>query len=82
MVFHLLFSWSSFLSWVFFLGDLVLMGFLAFKAYQDAEILERYKTYTLDPYFFLDHNISKILVQKLTDFSSLRIGSKFPFSEV
>ncbi|EHK44834.1 hypothetical protein TRIATDRAFT_170080, partial [Trichoderma atroviride IMI 206040] len=43
MVFHLLFSWSSFLSWIFFIGDLVLMGFLAFKAYQDAEILERFE---------------------------------------
>ncbi|PON27584.1 hypothetical protein TGAM01_v203351 [Trichoderma gamsii] len=51
MVFHLLFSWSSFLSWIFFIGDLVLMGFLALKAYQDAEILERY---TRKP-FFLNH---------------------------
>lgn len=41
MLFHVLISWSSFLSWIFFLGDLVLIGFLSLKAYQDAEILDR-----------------------------------------
>ncbi|TFB02629.1 hypothetical protein CCMA1212_005424 [Trichoderma ghanense] len=43
MVFHVLISWSSFLSWIFFLGDLVLIGVLSLKAYQDAEILDRYE---------------------------------------
>lgn len=42
MIFHLIFSWSSFLSWLFFLGDIALIGFLTLKAYQDAEILDRY----------------------------------------
>ena len=41
MIFHLVFSWSSFLSWFFFFGDLVLIALLAFKAYKDAEILDR-----------------------------------------
>ncbi|EHK26958.1 uncharacterized protein TRIVIDRAFT_120945 [Trichoderma virens Gv29-8] len=43
MVFHVLFSWSSFLSWIFFLGDLALIGFLSYKAYADAEILDRFE---------------------------------------
>lgn len=42
MIFHLLFSWSRFLSWMFFIGDLVLMVWLALKAYQDADTLDRY----------------------------------------
>lgn len=41
MVFHLLFSWSTFLSWFFFFGDLILIAFLTLRAYKDAEILDR-----------------------------------------
>src|SRR5207253_1537621 len=40
-VLHLIFSWSSFLSWVIFLGDLGLMGWLVLKAYRDADTLDR-----------------------------------------
>lgn len=36
-VIHLLFSWSSFLSWTLFLVDLLLIGFLSLHAYQDGE---------------------------------------------
>lgn len=36
-VIHLLFSWSSFLSWTLFLVDLFLVGFLGLHAYQDGE---------------------------------------------
>ncbi|KAH7144091.1 hypothetical protein EDB81DRAFT_857476 [Dactylonectria macrodidyma] len=43
MVFHLIFSWSTFLSWVFFLGDLALIAFLTLRAYRDAEILDRFE---------------------------------------
>lgn len=43
MILHLLFSWSKFFSWVFFLGDLALIGFLSLKAYRDAEILDRFE---------------------------------------
>ncbi|KAK7221919.1 hypothetical protein V2G26_009922 [Clonostachys chloroleuca] len=43
MLFHLIFSWSGFLSWLFFIGDIGLIGFLTMKAYQDAEILDRYE---------------------------------------
>ncbi|KAM3426603.1 hypothetical protein NHJ13734_009360 [Beauveria thailandica] len=43
MTLHLLFSWSKFFSWVFFLGDLALIGFLSLKAYRDAEILDRFE---------------------------------------
>jgi uncharacterized membrane protein len=38
---HLIFSWSTFLSWVIFLGDLGLMAFMALKAYRDADTLDR-----------------------------------------
>lgn len=38
-VVHLLFSWSSFLSWTLFLVDLLLIGFLSMHAYQDGESL-------------------------------------------
>lgn len=43
MIFHLVFlSWSKFLSWFFFIGDLFVMVWLALKAYQDADTLDRY----------------------------------------
>jgi hypothetical protein len=34
-VLHVLLSWSSFLSWVIFLGDLGLIGYLTMRAYKD-----------------------------------------------
>ena len=40
-VLHLVFSWSTFLSWVFFLGDLVLIAWLVLNAYRDADTLDR-----------------------------------------
>ncbi|KAK5634494.1 hypothetical protein RRF57_010207 [Xylaria bambusicola] len=40
---HLLFSWSTFLSWVIVLGDLGLIGFLALHAYRDADTLDRFE---------------------------------------
>jgi len=40
-VMHLLFSWSTFLSWVIFLGDLALIGWLVLNAYRDADTLDR-----------------------------------------
>ncbi|KAL6863633.1 hypothetical protein J3F83DRAFT_745097 [Trichoderma novae-zelandiae] len=43
MVLHVLVSWSSFLSWILFIADFVLIGFLSLKAYQDAEILDRFE---------------------------------------
>ncbi|KAH9904036.1 hypothetical protein F4778DRAFT_733672 [Xylariomycetidae sp. FL2044] len=42
-IIHLLFSWSRFLSWVFILADLCLMGFLALRAYRDADTLDRFE---------------------------------------
>jgi uncharacterized membrane protein len=42
MVFHLIFSWSAFLSWLFFLCDVALIAVLTLRAYKDAEILDRY----------------------------------------
>lgn len=41
-VLHLLISWSSFLSWVLFLADLALVGWLVVNAYRDADTLDRY----------------------------------------
>ncbi|KAI5921487.1 hypothetical protein F4810DRAFT_339573 [Camillea tinctor] len=40
---HLLFSWSTFLSWVFIIADLFLMGWLALRAYRDADTLDRFE---------------------------------------
>lgn len=37
-VVHLLFSWSSFMSWLLFLGDLGLIGYLTMRAYKDGMI--------------------------------------------
>ncbi|KAL2267073.1 hypothetical protein VTJ83DRAFT_4350 [Remersonia thermophila] len=42
-VVHLVFSWSTFLSWVFFLGDLALIAWLVLNAYRDADTLDRYE---------------------------------------
>ncbi|KAK8029831.1 hypothetical protein PG993_011122 [Apiospora rasikravindrae] len=42
-IIHLIFSWSTFLSWVLILGDLALMAFMALKAYRDADTLDRYE---------------------------------------
>ncbi|KAF5588695.1 UPF0132 domain-containing protein [Fusarium pseudocircinatum] len=43
MVFHLIFSWSTFLSWLFFLCDIALIAILTLWAYKDAEILDRFE---------------------------------------
>jgi uncharacterized membrane protein len=42
-VFHLIFSWSKLLSWVFFIGDLALIAWLTLRAYHDADTLDRYE---------------------------------------
>lgn len=38
-VIHLIFSWSSILSWMLFVGDLGLIGFLTLHAYRDGRML-------------------------------------------
>ncbi|KAM7203420.1 hypothetical protein V8F20_004014 [Naviculisporaceae sp. PSN 640] len=48
-VLHLIFSGSTFLSWVLFLGDLGLMGWLVFNAYRDADTLDRYELPIVGP---------------------------------
>ncbi|KAI5862487.1 hypothetical protein GGS23DRAFT_597292 [Durotheca rogersii] len=40
---HLVFSWSSFLSWVLAIADLFLMVWLALRAYRDADTLDRFE---------------------------------------
>jgi len=40
---HLIFSWSAVLSWIIFVLDLVLIGFLSLKAYRDADTLDRFE---------------------------------------
>lgn len=37
-IIHLIFTWSSVISWLLFIGDLILMGFLAMHAYRDGEM--------------------------------------------
>lgn len=48
-VLHLLISWSSFLSWVLFLVDLALVGWLVVNAYRDADTLDRYEVPIFGP---------------------------------
>jgi len=40
-VVHLIFSWSTWLSWTMFAGDLALIGYLTVRAYRDADTLDR-----------------------------------------
>ncbi|PBP24717.1 UPF0132 domain protein [Diplocarpon rosae] len=40
-VLHLIFSWSSFLSWIIVIVDLGLIGYLTLRAYRDADTLDR-----------------------------------------
>ncbi|ORY14338.1 hypothetical protein BCR34DRAFT_239017 [Clohesyomyces aquaticus] len=42
-VVHIIFSWSSIISWLLFVGDIALIGFLTWHAYKDAETLDRYE---------------------------------------
>ncbi|KLU83942.1 hypothetical protein MAPG_02991 [Magnaporthiopsis poae ATCC 64411] len=46
---HLVFSWSRFLSWLFFIGDLALIAFLTLKAYRDADTLDRFEVPIFGP---------------------------------
>ncbi|KAH8911296.1 hypothetical protein BR93DRAFT_975306 [Coniochaeta sp. PMI_546] len=48
-VIHLLFSWSRFLSWVLFIGDIVLIGWLVMRAYWDADTLDRFEIPVIGP---------------------------------
>lgn len=41
-VLHLIFSWSSFFSWLLLIGDLVLIVYLTVRAYRDVDTLDRY----------------------------------------
>ncbi|CAI6340447.1 unnamed protein product [Periconia digitata] len=42
-VVHIIFSWSSIISWFLFAGDVALIGFMTMRAYKDAENLDRYE---------------------------------------
>lgn len=42
-VVHVIFSWSTFISWVLFVGDVGLIGWLTWRAYLDAATLDRYE---------------------------------------
>lgn len=43
LVLHIIFSASKVLSWMLFALDLILMGFLATRAYRDVDNLEHYE---------------------------------------
>jgi hypothetical protein len=40
-VIHVIFSWSSILSWLIFVGDLGLIGLLTYKAYVDGDMFHQ-----------------------------------------
>ncbi|KAH8423873.1 DUF4870 domain-containing protein [Aspergillus melleus] len=42
-IIHLIFSWSTFLSWTLLVCDLALIGFLSMRAYRDVDTLDHYE---------------------------------------
>ncbi|KAJ5736281.1 uncharacterized protein N7483_001406 [Penicillium malachiteum] len=42
-ILHLMFAWSSFLSWTLFAIDLALIGYLSLRAYRDVDTLDHYE---------------------------------------
>ncbi len=44
-VIHLIFSFSTVLSWLVFIGDIALIAWLTMKAYRDADTLDRYRPF-------------------------------------
>ncbi|KAH7401680.1 hypothetical protein BKA66DRAFT_406201 [Pyrenochaeta sp. MPI-SDFR-AT-0127] len=42
-VLHIIFSWSSWISWLLFVGDILGIGWLTWRAYLDAATLDRYE---------------------------------------
>ncbi|KAJ5891963.1 uncharacterized protein N7473_008191 [Penicillium subrubescens] len=42
-IIHLIFAWSSFISWTLFIIDLALMGFLSMRAYRDVDTLDHFE---------------------------------------
>ncbi|KAJ5722580.1 hypothetical protein N7488_000615 [Penicillium malachiteum] len=42
-ILHLMFAWSSFLSWTLFAADLALIGYLSLRAYRDVDTLDHYE---------------------------------------
>lgn len=42
-ILHIIFSWSSWISWLLFVGDVVGIGWLTWRAYLDAATLDRYE---------------------------------------
>lgn len=40
-VLHLIFSWSTWISWTLFVGDIALIAYLVRRAYLDADTLDR-----------------------------------------
>ena len=49
-VLHLILSWSRVLSWMLFIVDLGLIGFLAMRAYRDVDTLEHYEVPFIGPF--------------------------------
>ncbi|PGH17812.1 hypothetical protein AJ79_00953 [Helicocarpus griseus UAMH5409] len=42
-IIHMIFAWSSVISWLLFVCDLALIGFLSMRAYRDVDSLEHYE---------------------------------------
>eukprot|EP00127_Corallochytrium_limacisporum_P003411 Clim_evm39s149 gene=Clim_evmTU39s149 len=43
LLLHLIFIWSTVMSWLLFVGDLCLIGWLGYNAYIESDALNRYK---------------------------------------
>ncbi|KAK2765639.1 hypothetical protein FQN54_008493 [Arachnomyces sp. PD_36] len=42
-IIHMIFAWTSIISWLLFICDLVLIAFLSMRAYRDVDSLEHYE---------------------------------------
>ncbi|PGH10460.1 hypothetical protein GX51_00219 [Blastomyces parvus] len=42
-IIHMIFAWSSVISWLLFVCDIALIGFLSMRAYRDVDSLEHYE---------------------------------------
>ena len=55
-IIHLIFSWSSFVSWLLFLVDLGLIGFLGLHAYKDSKFSAHELTALLQDYILIEYS--------------------------
>ena len=66
-IIHIIFSWSSILSWIIFAGNIVLIAFLALRAYRDGTSI-----------YYSSHSMQPPLANPCVHQPRLLTGMKFP----